>query len=158
MRLEGKVALLSGGARGQGTAEATLMAQEGAKVVVGDILDDEGMKVEAEIRELGGEATYVHLDVTKEDDWIKAVELTESRYGKLNVLVNNADISLGEQVPVHDSSLSARSPPLSGPRLAAWRIPPLRTGTASWTSTPRECFWALNMPFLPCGGPLEAPS
>lgn len=94
-RLDGKVALISGGARGQGAAEATLMVQEGAKVVFGDILDADGMRVEAEIRELGGEATYVHLDVTEEDDWIKAVELTEGRYGKLNILVNNAGISIG---------------------------------------------------------------
>ena len=71
-RLEGKVALISGGARGQGAAEARLFAQEGAKVVIGDVLDEAGMKVEAEIRELGGEAAYVHLDVTREDDWISA--------------------------------------------------------------------------------------
>ena len=64
-RLEGKVALISGGARGQGAAEARMFALEGAKVVLGDVLDDEGKKVEAQIRELGGEATYVPLDVTK---------------------------------------------------------------------------------------------
>ena len=65
MRLEEKVALISGGARGQGAGEARLFAREGAAVVIGDILDDEGLKVEAEIRELGGRATYVHLDVTE---------------------------------------------------------------------------------------------
>ena len=64
MRLEGKVALISGGARGQGAAEAKLFAGEGAKVVFGDILDDLGKQVEAEIHEVGGEAFYIHLDVT----------------------------------------------------------------------------------------------
>ena len=63
----------------------------------GDILDEEGMKLEAEIRELGGEATYAHLDVTKEDDWRQLVELTESKYGKLDILVNNAGITIGTQ-------------------------------------------------------------
>ena len=72
-RLDGKVAIISGGARGQGATEARMLALEGAKVVFGDIQDDEGKKVEAQIRELGGEATYVHLDVTKEADWQAAV-------------------------------------------------------------------------------------
>ena len=94
-RLDGKVAIVSGGARGQGAAEARLFASEGASVVFGDILDEEGMKVEAEIREHGGEATYIHLDVRVAEDWRKAVELAESEYGKLNVLVNNAAITLG---------------------------------------------------------------
>ena len=92
-RLDGKVALISGGARGQGAAEAKLFAQEGAKVVLGDVLDEAGMKVEAEIRELGGEATYVHLDVTREEDWASAVQAAVDRHGKLDVLVNNAGIS-----------------------------------------------------------------
>ena len=92
-RLDGKVAIISGGARGQGAAEARMFAREGARVVFGDVLDEEGMKVEAEIRELGGDATYLHLDVTEEEAWLKAVELAESRYGRLNVLVNNAGIT-----------------------------------------------------------------
>ena len=91
-RLEGKVALISGGARGQGAAEAKMFVGEGAKVVFGDVLDNEGEKVEAEIQELGGEATYVHLDVTQESDWTRAVETAVERYGKLDVLVNNAGI------------------------------------------------------------------
>ena len=65
MRLEGKVAIISGGARGQGAAEAQLFAREGAAVVIGDILDEEGLKLEAEIREWADGATYVHLDVTE---------------------------------------------------------------------------------------------
>jgi len=93
-RLDGKVALISGGARGQGATEARLFAREGAKVVFGDLLDDEGKKVEAEIAESGGDALYVHLDVTKEADWRAAVETAVSRYGKLDLLVNNAGIVL----------------------------------------------------------------
>ena len=92
MRLENKVAVISGGARGQGAIEAKLFASEGARVVFGDILDDEGMKVEAQIREAGGEATYVHLDVTVEADWQNAMDAAMSKYGKLDILVNNAAI------------------------------------------------------------------
>ena len=92
MRLEGKVALISGGARGQGAAEARLFAREGASVVIGDILDEEGLKLEAEIRELGGQATYVHLDVTQPEQWENAVGQAVDRYGKLDILVNNAGI------------------------------------------------------------------
>ena len=97
-RLDGKVALISGGARGQGATEAKLLASEGAKVVFGDILDDEGKKTEAEIRELGGEATYYHLDVTVEENWRSVVEQVENKYGKLNVLVNNAAILIGRSI------------------------------------------------------------
>ena len=91
-RLDGKVAIISGGARGQGEVEAKLFAKEGAKVVFGDILDDEGRQVEAAIRQAGGEATYVHLDVTEEADWQEAVQTAVSAYGKLDILVNNAGI------------------------------------------------------------------
>ena len=94
MRLEGKVAIISGGARGQGAAEAKMFAREGAKVVFGDILDDDGKKVEAEIAEAGGDALYVNLDVTDEDSWSNAVETSVSRYGKVDILVNNAGIAI----------------------------------------------------------------
>ena len=72
-RLAGKVALISGGARGQGAVEAKMFTQEGAKVVFGDILDEEGRQVEAAIRAQGGDAIYVHLNVTREEDWQRAV-------------------------------------------------------------------------------------
>ena len=92
MRLEGKVAFISGGARGMGAAEARLFAREGARVAIGDILDDLGRQVEAEINETGGEAIYVHLDVTEEDEWQRAVSTTVERFGGLHVLVNNAGV------------------------------------------------------------------
>ena len=95
MRLEGKVAIISGGARGMGASEAKLFAREGAKVVIGDLLEDEGRRLEAEIAEAGGEAMFLKLDVTQENDWRDAVERTVARFGKLNVLVNNAGISSG---------------------------------------------------------------
>src|SRR5499427_6530326 len=97
-RLDGKVALISGGARGQGATEARLFAQEGARVVLGDIRDAEGTQVEAEIRAAGGEATYMHLDVTREADWVEAVGTAVTRYGKLDILVNNAGIVLWKRL------------------------------------------------------------
>jgi 3(or 17)beta-hydroxysteroid dehydrogenase len=93
MRLQDKVALISGGARGMGAVEARLFAKEGAKVTIGDVLEDEGRKLEAEINAAGGEALFVRLDVTREADWQQAVEATVTRFGKLDVLVNNAGIS-----------------------------------------------------------------
>jgi len=97
-RLSGKVAIISGGARGQGAEEARLFASEGAKVIIGDILDSEGIQVESEIVERGGQAKFVRLDVTIEDDWSKAVQLAISEYGKLDILVNNAGILLMKEV------------------------------------------------------------
>jgi NAD(P)-dependent dehydrogenase (short-subunit alcohol dehydrogenase family) len=93
MRLAGKVALISGGARGMGAVEARLFSKEGAKVVLGDILEDEGRKLAAELNAAGGEALFVRLDVTREVDWQQAIEATVSRFGKLDVLVNNAGVS-----------------------------------------------------------------
>ena len=93
MRLQGKVAIITGGARGQGEAEARMFAREGAKVVFGDVLDDEGRQVEAEIAAAGGEAVYVRLDVTDEDSWREAVGTAVSRFGKVDILVNNAGIA-----------------------------------------------------------------
>jgi NAD(P)-dependent dehydrogenase (short-subunit alcohol dehydrogenase family) len=92
MRLAGKVVLISGGARGMGAAEARLFAREGARVVLGDVLEAEGKDVQADIVAKGGEAAFTRLDVTREADWEQAVALAVSRFGKLNVLVNNAGI------------------------------------------------------------------
>ena len=93
MRLEGKVALITGGARGQGAAEAKLFIKEGAKVVIADILDEEGKKLEAEIIELGGECFYTHLDVSNSANWQNTVETAVPRVGKIDILVNNAGIA-----------------------------------------------------------------
>ncbi len=92
MRLENKVAMISGGARGMGAVEAKLFAKEGAKVIIGDMLEEEGRRVEAEINETGGECVFVPLDVTNEEAWQRAVSLAVSRFGKLDILVNNAGI------------------------------------------------------------------
>ncbi len=93
MRLEGKVAIITGGAHGMGAVEAILFAKEGAKVVVADIREDDARKVEAEIAEAGGEAMVVMLNVSKEDQWEKAIADVIARFGKLDILVNNAGIS-----------------------------------------------------------------
>jgi 3(or 17)beta-hydroxysteroid dehydrogenase len=105
MRLAGKVALISGGARGMGAVEARLFAKEGAKVVIGDVLDAEGKQVEGDIAGAGGEAVFVHLDVTNEADWAQAVKLSTSRFGRLDVLVNNAGI--GGPGRVEETTLEA---------------------------------------------------
>lgn len=93
MRLEGKVALITGGAHGMGAAEARLFAREGAKVAIADIREEDGRKIEAEIAEFGGEAIFVSLDVSQEDQWQSAVAQVVNQFGKLDVLVNNAGIS-----------------------------------------------------------------
>jgi len=101
-RLEGKVALISGGARGQGAAEARLFAAEGARVVIGDVLDDEGAQT---AEELGDAVAYQHLDVTDEASWQAAVDDTEARFGPISVLVNNAGVlSWGpiDKIPVEE--------------------------------------------------------
>jgi NAD(P)-dependent dehydrogenase (short-subunit alcohol dehydrogenase family) len=93
MRLAGKVAIISGAAHGMGAEEARLFAREGAKVVIADVLEEEGKRVEAEIKAAGGEALFVRTDVTSEDDWRQAVQTAVSRFGKLDILVNNAGLS-----------------------------------------------------------------
>ena len=92
MRLSGKVALISGGARGQGAAEARLFATEGAAVVIGDLREEEGRSLETEIAQSGGRALFVRLDVASEKDWQTAVEGILEEFGKLDILVNNAAI------------------------------------------------------------------
>jgi NAD(P)-dependent dehydrogenase (short-subunit alcohol dehydrogenase family) len=98
VRLAGKVALISGAARGMGAAEARLFAREGARVVLGDVLDVEGHAVQAEIVAKGGEAVFTRLDVSRESDWEHAVGLAVQRFGKLDVLVNNAGIGAAGRV------------------------------------------------------------
>jgi len=93
-RLKGKVALISGGARGQGAAEAQLFADEGAKVIVGDVLDEQARKLADQISARAGSRTVVavHLDVTRAADWRAAVDACVREFGGLDILVNNAGI------------------------------------------------------------------
>jgi NAD(P)-dependent dehydrogenase (short-subunit alcohol dehydrogenase family) len=86
-RLDGKVAIISGGARGQGEAEVRRFVEEGAQVVFGDVRDELG---EAVAKDIGDGAVYRHLDVRSEDDWQSLVKDTEAQFGKIDVLVNNA--------------------------------------------------------------------
>ncbi len=109
MRLAGKVALISGAAAGVqgelmgfGGAAARLFAQEGAKVVLTDIRDEQGQRTAKEISESGGEAIYLHLDVTREAEWVSVVEAAVSRFGRLDILVNNA--GSGARYRVEDTS------------------------------------------------------
>src|SRR6266478_5727810 len=93
MRLDDKVALITGGASGMGASMARVFAGEGAKVVVADMLDDEGKKVVDEITRANGAAMYQRLDVTSEAEWQAAIAATLAAFGKLDILVNDAGIS-----------------------------------------------------------------
>jgi 3alpha(or 20beta)-hydroxysteroid dehydrogenase len=99
-RLSGKVALISGGSRGLGESHARALIAQGARVVVADILDDDG---QALVAELGEASRYIHLDVTSRTEWAKAVAFTLQEFGALNVLINNAGIAhfspIGEYKP-----------------------------------------------------------
>ena len=90
MRLENKVAIISGGSRGMGAFETALFVQEGAKVIIGDVRDEEGRDL---AKHIGSNAVYMHLDVTSERDWAVVVKEATDRYGKLDILVNNAGVS-----------------------------------------------------------------
>ncbi len=106
MRMKDKVALVTGAASGMGAATARLFAREGARaVVVADVLDTDGEAVVAEIREAGGTASYVHLDVTSEAQWQEALDKTVAAHGGLNVLVNNAGISGSAAEDLYDTAL-----------------------------------------------------
>lgn len=99
-RLAGKVALITGAARGQGESEARLFAAEGARVALGDLLDDEGKAV---AESLGEAALYRHLDVTQEESWAEFVAAAAERFGRIDVLVNNAGIA--PVTPIRDLAL-----------------------------------------------------
>lgn len=94
-RLDGKVALISGGARGIGGQTARRMAEAGAKLIIGDVLDERGRETVDEINASGGMARFVHLDVTREADWTAAVKEATDHFGGLDILVNNAGVFIG---------------------------------------------------------------
>ena len=97
-RVEGKVAIVTGAARGLGEAIARLLAKEGAKVAITDILEDDGRKVAEGIRREGGQAVFIKHDVTSEDSWDKAVKKTLSEFGRLDIVVNNAGVMLIKEI------------------------------------------------------------
>jgi NAD(P)-dependent dehydrogenase (short-subunit alcohol dehydrogenase family) len=88
-----------------GAAEARLFAREGASVVIGDLLEEEGRRVEAEISEGGGHCLFIRLDVTREANWERAIQATVSRFGRLDILVNNAGIYRTERVEETSAAL-----------------------------------------------------
>ena len=102
-RLNGKVAIITGGAGQMGGTHAQLFAAEGAKVVVADVRDDDGERIAQRIRADGGEARYVRCDVTSEEDWIQLIAKTVAAYGRFDILVNNAGIS-GSSTKENDST------------------------------------------------------
>ena len=92
-KLDGKVAIITGGAHGMGAVDAQLFSREGARLVLCDVREEDGTKVEAKINESGGEAIFIHMDVTLEDDWERAVKAAVRLFGRIDILVNNAGIS-----------------------------------------------------------------
>jgi 3(or 17)beta-hydroxysteroid dehydrogenase len=97
-RVEGKTAIVTGAARGLGEGTARLLAKEGAKVAITDILEDEGRKVAEEIRREGGKAIFIKHDVTSEDSWIEVMDKVLSEFGKLDILVNNAGVQIIKEI------------------------------------------------------------
>ena len=103
-RLDGEVAIITGAARGQGEAEARMFANEGAKVVLTDILDELGQKVADDI---GSSALFIKHDVSQEDEWKQVVEKTANTFGSVTILVNNAGIGLKEDRGIEQTTLDA---------------------------------------------------
>src|SRR5262245_26520761 len=97
-RLDGKVALITGGARGIGGETARLMVEAGAKVAVADVLDERGRETARALETTGGEVIYTHLDVTHEEDWTAAIAAVTGRFGGLDILVNNAGVFLAMSI------------------------------------------------------------
>src|SRR5258708_21602627 len=97
-RLDGKVALLSGAARGIGAETARLMIEAGAKVAIGDVLDERGRETLRMLESAGGEAIYTHLDVTREEDWTASLSAVIGRFGGPHTLVNNSALFFGMRI------------------------------------------------------------
>lgn len=105
-RLAGRVALISGGARGQGAAHGRVFAEHGARVLLGDVLDEQGEAHAARLRSAGLDVRYQHLDVTSPQDWQDAVGRAEDEWGKLDVLINNAGI-VGSMLGAVDEDIAS---------------------------------------------------
>src|SRR5690242_6556356 len=99
-RLDGKVVLISGAARGIGAETARLMVEAGAKVAIGDVLDERGRETVEALASAGGDAIYTHLDVTREEAWREAIRAATERFGVLDILVNNAGVFLGMKLSI----------------------------------------------------------
>jgi NAD(P)-dependent dehydrogenase (short-subunit alcohol dehydrogenase family) len=97
-RLDGKVAFISGTARGIWSETARLMVQAGAKVAIGDVTDERGRETVRSLEAAGGQALYVHLGVAREEDWAHAIGTTIDRFGGLDMVVNNAGVLLGKRI------------------------------------------------------------
>ena len=117
-RLEGKVALITGGARGIGAAHVRVFAANGARLVVGDVLEDEGGSVVAEARRNGADAVFVRLDVAREEDWKAGVGEATKRFGKLTTLVNNAAIA--NLAGVEDETIDGWNRVIAVDQLGVW--------------------------------------
>ena len=121
-RLDGKVAFISGAARGIGAATARLMVEAGAKVAIGDVLDERGRETARAIAGAGDAAMYQHLDVTREEDWTAAVAATVARFGGLDILVNNAGLFLGKGIEEASLDVGWSLPRLASSMASARRI------------------------------------
>ncbi|MDH4120801.1 MAG: glucose 1-dehydrogenase [Deltaproteobacteria bacterium] len=97
-RVKGKTALVTGGSMGMGESHAKLLAREGAKVAVADVSEEKGNAVAEAIRKAGGEAVFIRLDVSREDEWTKAIQAVDKAFKRLDILVNNAGILLMKDV------------------------------------------------------------
>ena len=102
-KLDGQVALISGGSRGQGEAQARLFAREGAAVALGDVLEEEGQRVANSINDTGGQAMFQPLDVTESSSWKSMVAETVDQFGRLDIVINNAGIARVKMI--EDSTL-----------------------------------------------------
>lgn len=91
-RLDGKLAIVTGGARGQGEAESRLLARSGAAVIIADVLESEGHALAKDLTEAGHSARFIRLDVTNEQSWAATIDLARQWHGRLDILVNNAGI------------------------------------------------------------------
>jgi 3alpha(or 20beta)-hydroxysteroid dehydrogenase len=104
-RLSGRISLITGAARGQGAAHAHRLAAEGAIVILADILDEQGQQARQGLLDQGFDATYVHLDIADPQSWAAGRDLIDARYGRLDVLVNNAGII--HVTPIAEETLAA---------------------------------------------------